>query len=257
MNKEPRASAILQPYQTFDLTPLIEEYGDGEIDTCPILGVIAISGPPRSGKTRAVRALLESEFGESIRTVVMTEYLYACMRLCSLPETHLSYEEFKALPLGRERLIAASNRIKTLGQDLYMTMALSKNKAQYLLVDNCGFSHEIDFLKTLCADTVLLEVVLPFGIEHSGRDAKPFHEAFANGTRWPMDSRFSLSRYAQKTLGPHHVYTAVDSVAACQILSKYVFNREEQSPGIANTTFGTLFRIKRDATYAIKNKPML
>ena len=252
MSKQPRATDILRPYQTFDSTPIIEEFElDHDYKPQSFRSVIMLSGPPGSGKTSQMRSLLESKFGDTAQTLVPSSLLYAMMRVCGLPETHLSYESFKLLPLGRERLIAASNRFRSYETDIYGKATLSRVKPdrnKIVIIDNVGFQDEIDFYGRLAVDPLLIELQLPFAILPQSQLARPYLDATLTGGRWTHDSRFSLAKYATETLGTRNSIAFINSSAAKTLLDRYIFNRASpMSSGLAGTAFGNLHRVWRDA----------
>ena len=224
-------TATLLQYHLFDDTPAVEELHaiDSKVRAGKTMHrhVIALSGPPASGKSHLVKFLVE-KFERNIGVVYPSESLYALMRLCGLPETHLSYKEFKSLPYGRERLITAAARFREIDDDIFSRMSLTQSAWEnndVIIVDNTGFEGELDFFSRVSKSIVLIGLMIPYGVDPKSTLASDHHTAAMRNLTWPGDSRRSLLTYQGSPLKPDQVLAYQDSTAAVKTLSETVFKK--------------------------------
>lgn len=210
----------LAPYQDFALPD--SEVWQAKYREVQVLRmrVLLLNGPAHSGKSHIAKHI-KSLAGEQCVTVSMPETLYAMMGECGLPNCHLPYAEFKALPWGRRALIDSASRIKR--DDLTIICRFAMNKAQaehprcqLVVLDNVGFYYEVEWFNDhYFPDPILLRVITPFSLRNNVEQIVAYRDIYVKHLRWPNDSRSSLT-------GDGPQITASDSALACELVSRYV-----------------------------------
>ena len=210
----------LAPYQDFEL-PTTEKWQAVYREVQPLrMRILLLNGPAHSGKSHIAKVIKDMA-GEQCVVVSMPETLYAMMGECGLPNCHLPYAEFKALPWGRRSLIDASNRIKR--DDLAIICRFAMNKAQakhpncqLVVVDNLGFDYEVEWFKDHYTPApILVQVAVPYALRHDKVAAEEYCFIYARKQRWPNDSRSAL-----EPVSFSRVIAAVSSASMCRMLSE-------------------------------------
>lgn len=239
---------ILKPYQIFDPSPAVEGLEPPPVHDEIMRDVIMLNGPPKCGKTHFVD-YLKKRFGPKVGVVVPSSVLYSMMRMCGLPETHLEYNEFKRIPFGRERLIAAATVFRRHDVDVFSIQTLTSETwltKPLIVVDNTGFSDEIHFFSRYANRKVLTEIIYPHGHESLGKmQISAFDSAHLGASQWPGDSRFGLVHNRDLPLKRHEAAAFISSEWAIKALDRFIFNGEGHEPSkflprLRDTAFGTI-----------------
>lgn len=245
---------ILKPYQIFDPAPAVEGVEEPPVHDEIQRDVIMLNGPPGCGKTHLVD-YLKKRFGPKLGVVVPSSALYSMMRVCGLPETHLEYGEFKRIPYGRERLIAASTVFRKYNADIFSIQTLTSETwltKPLIVVDNTGFEDEILFYSRYAKRKLLIEIIYPHGHETLGKTLiDAYDKAHRGATQWPGDSRFGLVSNKTLPLKSHEAAAFISSEWAMRGIDRFVFNGEGHHPDkflarLRPTAFGTLHEMAKD-----------
>lgn len=152
MNDDVR-KAVLEPYTEWkpNLEEILEELGleRNQRSQHEQPDVLFLNGPAHSGKGFITEKL--EEIGFDFAAISLPKLTYMAMQAAGLPDTQHEYETFKALPYGRDRIIAASESAKkTAGIEFNCELVAAHPKYQQgklILWDNVGFPYELEFVK--------------------------------------------------------------------------------------------------------------
>lgn len=245
---------LLKPYQVFDAREIVKEIDDDyqavqTSDSVHRPAVVSLSGPPGAGKSHLAK-FLSNSFGLAAAIVNPSAGLYTMMRMAALPETQLTYEEFKKLPHGRAALIHAAKQFLSIDPHVFNKFCVSLDswsKHTIVIVDNIGFSTELDFFDSNSIDMVHIEIMQPFEVTLSpdrARQEEPYVRAVNKGSIWPGDSRSSMLNEANARFKTDQVMGFISSQFAIQQLNRQVFQCTAQNVGVAGSTYGRLYQMK-------------
>jgi len=163
--------------------------------------VILLNGPAGSGKGWLGEWLQSDESNLDCVRYFPTEKLYQLMRLQELPMTReLSYDEFKTLPYGRERLIAASHVFRQVDLHVFnrmITNSRAYQESKLAVIDNVGFVNELEWFQNHSNRCALLTIVQP---AKETKRCGDYERIAMFGDQYPDDSRFAL-----ENPGGHHL----------------------------------------------------
>lgn len=184
--------------------------------------VIALNGPPQSGKTKYVLKYLLQTIPDAV-PIYPSLVLYEMMQADGLAPRLMEYHEFKRLPGARERLIAASDNYRAVDPHVYERRIVASRKyldSRVVIIDNVGHvADEMQFYDRHARDSLLLRVDTPFS------ELEPLKSrARRLKTQWPGDSRTQLEHHTMLT-----AYDSQQMILLLQWLSQPL-TREEAGP---------------------------
>lgn len=169
--------------------------------------VLALNGPPYSGKTHIIK-LLQELIPDAI-VVYPSQVLYEMMQRDGLAPKHMSYHQYKQLPDSRDRLICASVDYRAQDHHVYEKYIVASPaylESRVVIVDNVGhIAEEMQFYDRHSEASILLRIDTPY------QELEPLKSrARRMRTTWERDSRTPLEHV--------HMLTAYDSLQLTLLL---------------------------------------
>lgn len=160
--------------------------------------VVALNGPPHSGKTFIIK-LLQELIPDAV-VVYPSQVLYEMMQEDGLAPATMKYHDYKKLPDSRDRLILASQDYRARDHHVYeRRIAASQlyRESRVVIVDNVGHvPEEMRFYDKHSEASLLLRIDTPYQeLEPLKSRARRMKHTWERDSRTPLEHTHMLTAY--------------------------------------------------------------
>lgn len=165
--------------------------------------VIALNGPPGSGKTLISKYLMKV-IPDAVRFQT-NDALYSVMQEQGSAPQGMLYQDFKLLPESRERLIIASTVLRSEDNHIFdrrVTDSMVFKSSRVVIIDNVGRdAGELEWYDNHSSSSILLRLDTPYNeIEPLKSKARRLRTSWENDFRLPLTHHTMLTAYDSRQM---------------------------------------------------------